>query len=251
MSPVYRQWPDRISGIRDMKRFYKQVSIGAQEGGFTVLLDGRPIRAPSKAVLVAPNEKLAALSAAEWQAQGEKILPDTMPVTQLLNTRQDKIAAERAALEREVLKFIDTDLLCYRADAPEELVARQDAIWQPWLDWFGARTGLTFRTTTGLGALKQDEAIHERMAAMVGALDDGRFTITQMVAPSCGSAVMALAFTEGAASADDVLACAFLEEDYKFDLYNEAVHGGDPLTEKKRKALRRDLEAGRAYLDAL
>lgn len=236
-----------------MKRFYKAADIIQDGEGYGVQLDGRSVKTPGKVNLIAPNEKLARLSAEEWNAQGEHILPETMPLTQLLNTRLDHIVngGQRPALEREILKFINTDLLCYRADAPEDLVARQDQHWQKPLDWFERETGLRFEVTQGLAALTQDKAIHERMAAEIAALDDDRFTIAQMITPACSSSVLALAFVKHGASVDDLMACSFLEEDHKFDLYNEAVHGGDPLTEKKRKALRRDLEAASAYLNAL
>jgi chaperone required for assembly of F1-ATPase len=234
-----------------MKRFYKKVSIAKEGDGYAVQLDGKPIRTPSKSILIAGNENLAELSKAEWDAQGDKINHNTMPVTQLLNTKQDRISGQRAALESEVLKYINTDLLCYRADAPEELVARQDKIWQPHLEWFSKQYGLEFETTHGLGALKQYQAIHVTIAGEIRALDDDRFTLVQMITPACGSIILALAFIKGAAGADDLLACAYLEEDYKFDLYNEKLHGGDPLTEKKKAILRRDLEAAAAYLRAL
>lgn len=234
-----------------MKRFYKEVSVVKEGEGYAVHLDGKPIRTPSKSILIASHENMAALSKAEWDAQGDKIDHTTMPVTQLLNTKQDRISGQRGALEDEVLKYINTDLLCYRADAPEELVARQDKIWQPHLDWFSKQYGPEFETTHGLGVLKQDQNIHDAIDREIRALDDDRFTLVQMITPACGSIILALAFIKGAASADDLLACAYLEEDYKFDFYNEAVHGGDPLTEKKKAILRRDLEAAAAYLRAL
>ncbi len=234
-----------------MKRFYKEADVAEDSGRYAVRLDGRAIKTPDRSDLSSDNETLARLSAEEWNAQVEKIVPDSMPLTQLLNTRIDRITAQRKTLEREVLKYINTDLLCYRADNPEELVSRQNKHWQKHLDWFERESGLSYIVTTGLAALKQDDRIHAHIAADVAALDDDRFTILQMVTPACGSPVLALAFIKGAACVDELMACAFLEEDYKFDFFNEALHGGDPLTEKKRIALRRDLEAGEKYLKAL
>lgn len=234
-----------------MKRFYKEVTIAKEGEGFAVLLDGRPIKTPGKVVLLAGNEKLAGLAANEWSAQDKEILPDTMPVTQFLNTKIDRVSSVRASLESPVLNYINTDLLCYQADHPEEIVKRQNDYWQPWLDWFEKRFGEAFETTNGLSALKQPKSIHDKIGALVSALDDDRFTIFQVVVPSSGSIILALAFLEDAASVDDVMRAVFAEEDYKFDLYNESVHGGDPLTEKKKKALRRDLEAAKAYLKTL
>lgn len=234
-----------------MKRFYKDVSVGKEDGGFSILLDGRPIKTPNKSILIANNEKLAQLCAAEWDMQGEDIVPDTMPLTQLLNTKLDRVSVERAAMQNLVLNYIDTDLLCYRADNPEEIVKSQNDAWQPWLDWFENAYKLSFETTNGLTALKQDSAVHKAIQNSVEAFDDDRFTLFQMLVPSTGSIVLALAFMDGAAGINDLFNAAFAEENYKYALYNEDLHGGDPLTEKKKKSLRVDLEAAHAYLETL
>lgn len=234
-----------------MKRFYKKVSSAKAANGFNILLDGRPIKTPNKAELTAPSQKLADLAAAEWDAQEETIEPNSMPVTQLLNTKIDRVTRDRADMEVLVCNYIDTDLLCYRAEKPEELVKRQNDLWQRWLDNFSKKHNVIFQTTTGLAALKQADQIHGVIKNETRAMDDDRFTILQMLTPACGSIILASAFVNGEANEDDVLACAFLEENYKYDLYNEDVHGGDPLTEKKKKSLKADLDAARNYLDAL
>lgn len=234
-----------------MKRFYQNVSMKSVAGGYGVFLDGRPIKTPSKMEFVVPNASLCELVCAEWEEQEDKIRPNTMPLTQLVHTKIEKVSKERTAMEEQLLKYIHSDLLCYRTDKPEELVERQNRIWQPHLEWFAKTYGHAFKTTDGLTALRQDEALCAAIAKDVSALDDERFTLFQMITPAAGSIVLALAFIKGAITADDVMAAAFLEEDYKFDLYNEAVHGGDPLTEKKRTTMRRDIDAAQDYLDTL
>jgi len=219
--------------------------------GFGVFLDAKPIKTPSKMAFVAPNAAICELICAEWEEQSDKIRPDTMPLTQLVHTKIEKVFSQREAITAEILKYVNGDLLCYRASEPEEIVQRQDQLWQPWLDWFKTTYGQNFATTTALGAIKQDQAIHECIAAEISALDDDRFTLLQMITPACGSMILSLAFIKGALDAEALIACAYLEEDYKFDLYNEELHGGDPLTEKKRTALRRDLEAAQDYLESL
>lgn len=234
-----------------MKRFYKEASVAKDERGFAVMLDGKTIKTPDKSVLMATNENLAHLCAGEWNAQEKHILPDTMPLTQLLNTKIDRISKERKTMEKLVLNYIDTDLLCYRTDEPEEIAKVQNDLWQPWVDWFENAYSERFEITKGLGALKQPPAIHEKISAAVGAYDDDHFTIFQMLVPTTGSVILALAFINQDAGVDDLICCAFAEEDYKFILYSEHIHGGDPLTEKKKVSLRRDLEAAKSYLDTL
>src|SRR5690349_18205787 len=114
-----------------MKRFYKDVSMAAQDGGFAVLLDGRPVKTPSGNALALPTEKLAAAIAAEWRAQGEEIIPTTMPLLRLANTVIDGVAANRDEVVGAILRFGENDLICYRAHQPPELAARQKAGWDP------------------------------------------------------------------------------------------------------------------------
>jgi chaperone required for assembly of F1-ATPase len=231
-----------------MKRFYKMVSLKEEPGGYAICLDGRPVKTPARSLLIAPGKDLAEALQAEWAAQGEAILPDSMPLTQLLNTQIDKIAQGRAEMEALVLKFLDTDLLCYRCIDPPEVAAAQSKHWNPWLDWFEKTFGDTLETTTDLAALKHSAAVHEKARAHVKALDDPRFTVLQMAVPLTGSLVLGLALTAGAASPDQVREAMFAEENYKAVLYRDDQYGPDPLTEKKRIAAKRDLEGAARYL---
>ncbi|HRQ61558.1 MAG TPA: ATP12 family protein, partial [Alphaproteobacteria bacterium] len=154
-------------------------------------------------------------------------------------------------MEREVLKYLHTDLLCYPCDDPVEVAAAQEQAWGPWRTWFEKRFGYPLETTTGIAALRQDEAAVEAVAKAVQGFDDGRFTVLQLAVPLSGSLVLGLAFAEGAAGADDVMKATFAEEDYKAVLYKDEQYGPDPLTEKKRKASRRDLEAASLFLSLL
>lgn len=122
------------------KRFYKAVSVAPAEDGFAIHLDGKPVRTPGKALLVLPTEKAAALVADEFAAQGETIDPVTMPVMRLVNTAIDGVASDPQAVLEDILRFASSDLLCYRADAPQGLVDRQNEHWDPIIDW--ARSAL-------------------------------------------------------------------------------------------------------------
>lgn len=234
-----------------MKKFYKIVSLGEEKGGFSVLLDGKPVKTPSRLNLQTPHKNLANALLQEWSAQGDKIIPATMPLTQILTTRIDRIPRERKAIHVLLMKYLDTDLLCYRSNYPPELVKRQKEIWDPWLDWFAKEFGAPLATTGDLKALKQPEKAHKAVEARVQAVDDELFTILQLVTSISGSLVLGLAFTARAATPEQVFSAAHVEEDYKADLYNEKTHGPDPAQEKKDAAARADLEAAAKYLDLL
>jgi len=234
-----------------MKRFYKIVSTQAHEGGWRVLLDGKPVKTPMRSDLLAPSEEAANLAMQEWAAQEEMIDPQTMPITQLISTQLDRVSAEREAMTAAILKYFDTDLVCYRVDMPEELAARQAAAWDPALAWFEARYGSALLTTTEIQALTQPEQAREAVRKEVEGMDDAHFTILQLATPVSGSLVLALRFVSGDMSGQEVLDAARIEEAYKAEIYDAEKHGPDPAQDKKDKAVLRDLLAAEAYLKCL
>lgn len=234
-----------------MKRFYKMVSLRGEPGGYAICLDGRPVKTPARATLLAPSRALAEALQAEWAGQAEEVRPESMPLTQLLNTHIDKVSRARAGMESLVLKYLDTDLLCYRCEEPPEVAAVQSRYWDPWLAWFEETFGERLETTSGFAALRHPASAHGKVAKHVRELDNGRFTVLQMAVPMAGSLVLGLAFTAGAADTDALMEAMFAEENYKGILYREDQYGPDPLTEKKRIASRRDLEGAARYLSFL
>ena len=234
-----------------MKRFYKIVTTARTAGGHEIHLDGKPVKAPSGIALCAPNENIAAAVMQEWAAQEDDILPDTMPLTQILITAQDRVARERAAMEKAVAGYLDTDLLCYRATLPAETAKRQAAAWNPWLSWFEKEYGVRLLTTENLEALTQPDAAHEAVRTALRGFDDLTFTAVQIVVSQCGSVVLGLAFAAGAAAPEQVFAAAQVEEDFKAAFYNEGAHGAAPHEERRRALMLRDLIAAQDFLRML
>ncbi|MCE7887291.1 MAG: ATP12 chaperone family protein [Alphaproteobacteria bacterium PRO2] len=235
----------------DMKRFYKFVSLGDGKKGCSILLDGKPVKTPSRNLLETPHMDLANAILHEWNGQGDKIMPSEMPLTQLLNTCIDRVGSERPAMTEALMKYLDTDLICYRASLPPEMAAAQQAAWDPWLGWFEKEFGVALATTIDLQALKQPAAAHNALREYIEGLDDDRFTVLQVVTPLCGSIVLGAAFVRAALNPEEAFACARVEENYKAGLYDEKTYGKDPAQEKKDKAEMADLDACAKYLDLL
>lgn len=231
-----------------MKRFYKVVSTRGEQGGFAILLDGKPVKTPLKNPLIAPTRPLAGAIMKEWAGQKEAIVPHEMPLTQILNTKIDRVAAQRAAMEKTLLEYLDTDLLCYPAPHPPELVKLQAEAWAPWRAWFEKKSGAKLLTTTKLEALRQPEEAHAFAKKFAAALDDDHFTVFQLAASLTGSLILAMAFTDRALGPDEIFACARVEERYKAGLYDEKKHGPDPAQEKKDMEILRDLKAAAVWL---
>ncbi len=127
------------------KRFYEKAEAAEVEGGWGVMLDGRPVRTPAKAILSVPRRELAEELAQEWQAQVEVIDPNRMPLTRLVNSARDGVNRESDAVRAEIVKYAGSDLICYRAEGPERLVAQQAAAWNPVLDWAHDHLGVRIR----------------------------------------------------------------------------------------------------------
>jgi len=204
-----------------MKRFYKDTSVAAKDGGFAVLLDGRPVKTPSGNALVLPTEKLASAIAAEWHAQGEKIIPTSMPLLRLANTVIDGVAANRDEVIGAILRFGENDLLCYRAHQPPELLARQKAGWDPLLDWAAQKHGARMVVAEGLTHVDQPA---EALAALRGALGNfDAFTLgaLHIIASITGSTVLALAVADGFVPGARAFELSRIDETYQAEKWGE------------------------------
>src|SRR5829696_1688227 len=141
-----------------MKRVYRQGTTRPAEDGWGIALDGRPLPTPGKNGLVVPSEALAAAIAAEWDAQETEIRPATMPLTRLAATAIDRTAVQRDRVVAETADYAGTDLVCYRADHPPALAARQQAAWQPLIDWATLRYDAPLAATSGVIPTRQSPA---------------------------------------------------------------------------------------------
>ncbi len=229
-----------------MKRLYKAVAVAGAANGFCIRLDGKAVKTPGRAELAVPTAALAEAIAEEWLAQGPNLLPGTMPLTQLAATAIDHIPVHRADVEAATLRFADTDVVCYRAEAPPALVALQDMHWQPLLDWAAQSYGLAFVTVSSLLPVEQPPAVREAIGRRIGAMDDWSFCAYQAAAAASGSAVIALALMDGRIDAQTAFAAAELESGYEI-----ARWGEDPEALARRATVAADLAAARRFHDLL
>ncbi|MDI1296923.1 MAG: ATPase [bacterium] len=216
-----------------MKRFYTDVAVAAGEGGLHIRLDGRPVRTPARAPLALPTDALAQAVAAEWRAQGETIDPASMPFTGLANGAIDHIAPRKADFAADIARYGESDLLCYRAEAPQPLVARQVQLWTPLLDWAQARYDVAFVVTQGIWPVAQPVATLERLAAAVAALDAFTLAGLSVLVTMSGSLVCGLALVEGDHDGDAVWAAAEVDEIWQAEIWGEDAEAA------ARSALRR------------
>ena len=219
------------------KRFYKEAGVAKVEGGFAITLDGRPIRTPSSRQVVIPARALADAVASEWSAQGETIDPVTMPLTRIANSVVEGVVDRVELVTDDLAKYLETDLLFYRAGHPEGLVAREAAHWDPVLFWAAEALGAHFILSEGIMHVKQpDEALRAARAALPG--DAWSVAALHMVTTLTGSALLGLALAHGMRDAGQVWAAAHVDEDWNADQW-----GVDEEAAARRAARLRDFEA--------
>jgi chaperone required for assembly of F1-ATPase len=197
------------------KRFYSQAHIGeAADGRFPLLLDGKPVKTPARRPLATPTAALAEKIAEEWNAQAALIDPARMPLTRLANAVIDALVDTPDAVAEEVARYLGSDLLCYRAAAPEGLVASQTRAWDPVLAWARAAIGARFVLAQGVVHVAQPPETIAAMGAKIPA-DPWRLGAVSTITTLTGSALLALALAEGALDADAVWAAAHVDEDWQ------------------------------------
>ncbi|MBC7952020.1 MAG: ATPase [Rhodospirillaceae bacterium] len=228
---------------KTIKRFYKQADVAEAEGGFAIHLDGRPIKTPAIRQLIVPSRALAEAMAAEWNEQGEEVFPALMPMTQLASTAVDRIGPERAVIQEQMAKFATTDLLCYRAEFPPDLVGRQTSQWQPLLDWAAQTLGAALVVTAGIMAVEQPKAALIALNAHLDGYDVWRLTVAQAACAASGSLVLALALADGRLTGTETFELSQLDETYQIEQWGEDYEAAD-----RRDVLKRDILAAERLL---
>lgn len=224
-----------------MKRFYKDVTVSPERG---ILLDGRALKTPARAALILPNDALAKAVAEEWRAQGEEVDPRSMPVTGLANAAIDRVAPDVQAFAASLAQYGETELLCYRADSPPELVALQAQRWDPLLDWARSRYDVDFTLVAGIMHQPQPMATISRLGDVVVAADPFALAALNPIVTIGGSLVLALALLEEAVLPEDAFDLAHLDE-----LWQAKQWGEDDLAVAGREARKRDFLAACRFLE--
>lgn len=223
-----------------MKRFWREAAVVEADGGWSVALDGKPVRTPARAALLLPTRALADAVAGEWAACGEEVRPREMVMTGLANAAIDRVGPEVAA---RVAAYGVHDLLCYRVEAPPGLALRQAAAWEPVLAWAARRYDVAFRLGVGVTPVDQPATTLARLRTMVDALGVFALAGVYPVVSVTGSLVLGLALIERAIEAEAAWAAGEVDADWQAEQW-----GDDPLAAASRDERRAALMAGARFL---
>ena len=224
------------------RRFYERSQVGEGPDGISVLLDGKPVRTPARRVLAAPERALAEAIAAEWEVQRNVIDPALMPLTRLANSIIDGVAVAPAPVAAEIVKFLGTDLVCYRAPGPEGLRTRQEQHWNPVLAWAREALDAPFIFGEGVQHVQQPQAAIANAARAVPQ-DAWRLGALHSITTLTGSALLALALLHRRLSVDEAWAAALVDEDWQIVQW-----GPDDVALERREFRYKEMQAAASVL---
>lgn len=217
------------------RRFWKDVTIEADGGGFAVRLDARPLRTPGKRPLILPTRALAEAVAEEWRAVDGTVDPRSMPFTRSANSAVDKVATQFDEVAGLIAAYGGSDLVCYRTDEGGELARRQAGAWDPLLDWARQNHGAALRTTAGIAPVDQPEAAMRPLIAKVHGTTPFELTALHDLVSLSGSLLIGLAATETESDPDALWRASRIDEDWQAELW-----GADEEAIEAAEAKRRD-----------
>ncbi|MDW4549765.1 ATP12 family protein [Defluviimonas sp. D31] len=203
------------------KRFWKTVVVVESDGGFGVTLDARPVRTPAKSPMALPTRAMAEAIAAEWEAVEKEVDPRRMPVTRGANAAIDKVAPQFDEVAELIAAYGGTDLLCYRAEAPEALAEAQAAAWDPLLDWAAHEYGARLNVTRGVVPVAQPAESLERLAAAVHSVSPFELTALHDLVSLSGSLVLGLAATRAEFDPETLWRQSRFDEDWQAEQWGE------------------------------
>ena len=229
MGPVMTEWA--------AKRFWKTTEVVPDGAGFGVALDGRPVRTPAKSPLVLPTEAMAAEVAREWDAQGERIDPLSMPFTRSANAATDKVSVQHAEVADMLASYGDSDLICYRANGPDGLVEQQNAGWDPLVDWSTTHLKAPLQVYVGVMHASQPVESIARLSEKVHQFSAFELTAFHDLVSLSGSLIIGFAVTEGYADADNLWATSRIDEDWQISQWGEDAEAAEQAAIKREAFL--------------
>lgn len=225
------------------KRFWTDAAVTQVEGGYTVTLDGRSLKTPAKSALIVPTAALAELIAAEWRVQAEVIDPETMPVTRAANSAIDKVRGQKSEVTEIIAAYGDSDLICYRADSPDALVAREAAAWDPLIDWCAHRHALRPEIRTGVIHSPQPAALLDSFQAEIEGMSSFELTAFHDLVAMSGSLIIGLALIDRFAPPEALWDVSRVDEDWQIEQWG-VDEEAEKLTAGRKIAF---LQAARFY----
>ena len=227
-----------------MKKFYREVQALKIKEGYSIRLDGKPLKTPSGKWFLVPFLPLAEAVAAEWDTQKTEIRPREMFLTQLSNTVIDKVSVNRQAVVDEILGYIETDLVCYRASEPKALKKKQTECWDPLLSWLGEKYNIKLYQTKNLLPLQQPPESFSIFLELIVELDDFLLGGLHKMVLTLGSLVVSFAVLDGLFDSEAACKASLVDEVFQVQKW-----GADEDFRIRSETLRLEIKATTTFLE--
>ncbi|GAA5848461.1 hypothetical protein JCM8547_004521 [Rhodosporidiobolus lusitaniae] len=216
----------RCCAEAQMRRFWKTVGVEPrEEGNIAVLLDKRTLKTPGGVPLLIPKERLpvALCIADEWENQKAVLKQHSLPMTSLAARALDGLNDEK--LRKDVvtylLRYLDTDTVCFQEPEPERLTRLQDLHWQPLIAWVEKRYDVKINLYEGILNTRQPDATVLKLGAAVSAFDHFKLAAFERAVLASKSYLIALGLVEGFLSAEGAAQAAHVEVQSQIDRWGE------------------------------
>ena len=228
------------------RRFYTSATAEASAGGYVLKLDGRSAKTPAKRPLAVGSRALAEAMAAEWNGVGEIIDPGAMPLTRIVNSAIDRVAGEMSTVSADIVSYAGSDLLCYRAEGPDALTARQEQAWGPLIAWAREALGARFALAEGIVHTAQNPQALAAIARAIEPFDALELAALHTITTLTGSAILALAVARQRLSATEAWTAAHVDEDWQM-----AQWGVDEIAVARRGERWKEMQAAALILETV
>ena len=196
-------------------------------------MDGRLVRTPAKAKLTVPTRALAEMIVAEWSAQEERVDPATMPFTRTANSALDKVALQFDDVCSVVSEYAASDLICYRAEGPSELVSRQKQAWDPYLLWAADTFDAPLNTASGLIFVDQPEDSLSKYRQIVSEMTAFELAAFHDLVALSGSFILALATYKLWRSPEETWLASRIDEHWQIEQWGKDEEAEEAETLKR------------------
>ena len=220
-----------------MKRFYKNVEVSSTDGGFEIILDTKALLSPGKSILVVPTKALANAIADEWENQETNIIPSTMPFMTLSATAIDRVRPRPVDTIDEILSFLGTDLLCYRAEEPDALAIKQEQLWSPLLNWCEGLLGSAFNVTSGIMPVEQAPNLISSAQKKLKSYNEFELLGLHQFTSISGSAVIGLSLLEHEIEFEVACQAAFVDDYFQINNWGEDAEASLRIANRRREML--------------
>ncbi|THH32976.1 hypothetical protein EUX98_g1201 [Antrodiella citrinella] len=214
-----------------LKRFWKTVGIEEKNNALSVTLDKRPLKTPSGNPLSLPKSRVlaATLVASEWDNQETQLKQHSLPLTSLTARAIDAFHEEatRAEVRAQLLKYLETDTICFHSDGPPGVVKLQQEHWEPLLNWVQQTFDVEVETTNALLRVRHAPATVQKFDEILATFDPWQMAAMERATYASKSFIIGLAVVMQHLDVEKAAQAAHVEVNSQIEKWGEVEDSHD------------------------